>query len=791
MAAFELGRIGNILFSIGGAAWYGARRTAEAGGEVIGRVARHFFLFLILFGGACALIAGHVGGDYGVPLLFREDGQVAGFGIDSLMRSPAFVSQMIATLLAGAIWLFAVSLNRHEAVEIDSLPLSKEWNFFAIRILPTALIPLAALVWLKGKGVPDLAPGELERAIIGILTGQVIVHMIILTSRPIAALPRMVARLLGFTRSRGGKVSALADGPDLGIIKGDPIALAAVTEGDDITPSDIKAAKLPWYKYWIPRVFVHWIMFVGAMLFVIQQKTLLPATAIFSLLAMVLVLYVFLNFFRENIRFFIALLLLTVVGFGAYNYKYEFPGMADYYEHPVRINGRARNLAEQASSQNQSRTKFADIKNAVRAASTIETQRAVSNADGPPLPKFVVVTTSGGAYTATFWTALVLDRLRELSEPGKSLPGFIQSIRLMTGASGGMVAAAYHAALPDLRSTKPGSTPLADAIARDINGGDDASSPELAAGLQSRDSLTPVAQQLVQSDLFHIFQRSKQTLDRGLALEQQWTTLGRTTFAQLRDYERSGRSPALIFSPMVVETGQPLLISNLDLSGIARSSQSGRAFGPALDFFDVFPRAYGEFSVATAARMSSTFAYVSPAVDLPTEPPRRVVDAGYFDNYGMNVAVAYLSQREVRAWIREHTSGVIIVQINAYPAEELVIDADRRAECKPFEPVDGGGGGGFGWLSTPIEAVLASRQASMVFRNDQEYKALQEIYKGEQIPIGRVKIENNARSSFSWYLPERDFACMVDEWTSTHIENVLADLAGLWWERPARNAVAR
>ena len=58
----------------------------------------------------------------------------------------------------------------------------------------------------------------------------------------------------------------------------------------------------------------------------------------------------------------------------------------------------------------------------------------------------------------------------------------------------------------------------------------------------------------------------------------------------------------------------------------------------AVEFFRLFPAAHDRFEVGTAARLSATFPYVSPGVSLPTDPPRRVVDAGYFDNYGVNLA---------------------------------------------------------------------------------------------------------------------------------------------------------
>ena len=61
-----------------------------------------------------------------------------------------------------------------------------------------------------------------------------------------------------------------------------------------------------------------------------------------------------------------------------------------------------------------------------------------------------------------------------------------------------------------------------------------------------------------------------------------------------------------------------------------------------VEFFRLLPHASG-FRLATAARMSATFPYVLPAVELPTDPPLRVVDAGYFDGFGVSLAMAWLS----------------------------------------------------------------------------------------------------------------------------------------------------
>src|SRR5208337_1191820 len=61
---------------------------------------------------------------------------------------------------------------------------------------------------------------------------------------------------------------------------------------------------------------------------------------------------------------------------------------------------------------------------------------------GQPRPKLVLVAVTGGAYRAAFWTAVVLDELVGHDRP-RELEKFRDHIRLFTGASGGMVGAAY------------------------------------------------------------------------------------------------------------------------------------------------------------------------------------------------------------------------------------------------------------------------------------------------------------------------------------------------------------
>ena len=54
--------------------------------------------------------------------------------------------------------------------------------------------------------------------------------------------------------------------------------------------------------------------------------------------------------------------------------------------------------------------------------------------------------------------------------------------------------------------------------------------------------------------------------------------------------------------------------------------------------------------MAEAARMAATFPLISPAVYLPTRPAVRVVDSGFRDNYGVELAADWIFQN--REWLK-------------------------------------------------------------------------------------------------------------------------------------------
>ncbi|MCL5776996.1 hypothetical protein M1105_08370 [Limibaculum sp. FT325] len=393
-----------------------------------------------------------------------------------------------------------------------------------------------------------------------------------------------------------------------------------------------------------------------------------------------------------------------------------------------------------------------------------------------PRPKLVLITTSGGAYRASFWTGIVLDALSTLERTGAQ-PGFAANVRLITGASGGMVGGAYFAAMAGPGSGAQGS--VCARIESDILAVQDASGP--FAGRYPhptrfpipRDSLSAVAQRLVQRDLPGLLRPGVSRIDRGTVLEDQWATLD-CSFADLRQGEADGWRPSLILSPMLAETGQPLLISNLDMDLVRRD-----AYGETVQFFDWFPAAQATFRVKTAVRLNAAFPYIAPAAALPTRPYRRVVDAGYYDNYGVDLAATYLARPEIRDWVLDNTSGVIVIQLRAFPFT-LPLTAQAGAVGRALQ-----------WLTTPVEAMLAARGSTMTFRNRQSLRQVRLDYRDRAWPdrpafarpdfVESLSFEVDSQTSLNWYLPGREVAEMRRAFRAEAMQKIVAALVEAWW----------
>jgi hypothetical protein len=334
----------------------------------------------------------------------------------------------------------------------------------------------------------------------------------------------------------------------------------------------------------------------------------------------------------------------------------------------------------------------------------------------------VVIAVSGGGLRSAAWMHAVLERLEEkFAAAGLSFP---RRVRLIAGASGGMLGAAtWVTSLPEPNDPagdwmyRPG--PSADHRVR---------SGELARRYDrlTDDCLTPVIDSLFFNDVPAIFCPFPIRHDRGRALERAWSRNLQgaldVTFEKLAQGEKAGWRPSLVFSPMMIEDGRRLLISNADLQMVAwnAGNQAGKfrqTFShDGIEFFRMFPEAWEKMPVSTAVRLSATFPYFSPAASLPTNPRRRIVDAGYYDNYGVSLAASWLFSGSHRQWILDNGSGVALIQIR-----DGIYSTERKLERFPEDrdnavttPISRG----LEELTSPAEAIFHAWEAATSFRND-------------------------------------------------------------------------
>lgn len=286
-------------------------------------------------------------------------------------------------------------------------------------------------------------------------------------------------------------------------------------------------------------------------------------------------------------------------------------------------------------------------------------------------PKMVIVCVSGGGLRAAAWAMQVIQKSDSLLN-GELLPHTV----LMTGASGGMIGAAY---LRELYLQKMQG--------ENINIYDRKYIDNI-----SKDMLNSIGFTIVTNDLFlpwSKFEVDGKTYrkDRGYIFEKQLNENVNHVFEQkLKDYkspETEAIIPMAFLTPSIVNDGRRMIISPQGVSymtippiGVERPNAVEI---DAVDFGRVFAnQGAQDLNFATALRMNATYPYVLPNVYLPSKPGIEVMDAGFRDNYGINSATRFI--HVFKDWILENTSGVVLLQISAQiKVEEIVPNDDQGA----------------------------------------------------------------------------------------------------------------
>ncbi len=527
-------------------------------------------------------------------------------------------------------------------------------------------------------------------------------------------------------------------------------------------PVERRAEVVQWFAPYTPVYAAFVINFaviaVGSLIIILLPSWLRlfsPAVGIVLIMNILIFAAIILNVFPPLAVSgnFIMLALFGLIVVAGRAYKFSFPNIPSQRT-PVPLNERYQELiAIEAQVTDPTSTEQAKAAYTVAGdGPTIQPvlsdvirypHPAAWNRAKPPL---AIVSLSGGGSRSAAWAMQVLTALEDrFQKPGsrRSPIGLPYHTRLIVGASGGMIAGAYYAA----SLAAPGGTGVnRNPILRADGGTSPITHADLLEGVR-RDLLTPITHSLVNHDLPALFAPMRFGHDRGRALENALDAACRgqlhVPMASLRDGEADGWRPSLIFSPMLVEDGRQLFISNLDLRAVTQNrvfilgeDEKNESTDPegfrllsreGVEFFKLFPAAT-DFTVATAARMSASFPYVLPAVMLPTNPPRRVVDAGYYDNFGIGIAASWIFNH--MDWIEKNTSGVVVIQVRDGSSE-----AERKREVvtDPFPSLVERG---LHWLTTPPTGLWNSRMAANAFQNDSLLHLLEDFFIARGLPRG-------------------------------------------------------
>ena len=275
-------------------------------------------------------------------------------------------------------------------------------------------------------------------------------------------------------------------------------------------------------------------------------------------------------------------------------------------------------------------------------------------------PVMFILDVSGGGNRSADFTMNVLTQLDTLTQ-GK----FFQHTFLITGASGGMIGAAYFREL------------YLEKLQKKIN----SLQQKQYKDNISRDLLNPVFSSLVTRDMigplrnFHLNNNSY-ILDRGYAFEQKlnWNTRNALN-KNLGDYkfpEENAIIPSMFFYSAITRDGRKLIVSTQPVRFMMHAVEKPNNLNEydidAVDYQSFFKNEDPyKLRFLSVLRMNATFPFVLPNVEMPSNPRIDIMDGGLRDNFGHETTLRFLDV--FKDWLHANTSKVVIVEIRDRSAD--------------------------------------------------------------------------------------------------------------------------
>jgi len=272
-------------------------------------------------------------------------------------------------------------------------------------------------------------------------------------------------------------------------------------------------------------------------------------------------------------------------------------------------------------------------------------------AEQPPL---IVITVSGGGARSAYFTFRTLQFIDSVTK-GRLFDNTV----LMTGASGGMIGAAYWRSIHDAYKQglikNPYDPKYQDNVGKDLLNA-------IIFSMASVDLISPFNKITVAGYSY--------TRDRGYAMEQEMIHntdgLMDKSIGYFKQREADGTIPQMIINGTIINDGRKLMVSTQPISYLTQPEYSTHdTANPTIDAVD-FAAFFSKqdpynLRITTALRMNATFPFILPVMKFPSHPYMNVMDAGLRDNFGTEVASRYLFT--MRDWLTANTRKVIFLEI--------------------------------------------------------------------------------------------------------------------------------
>jgi hypothetical protein len=275
--------------------------------------------------------------------------------------------------------------------------------------------------------------------------------------------------------------------------------------------------------------------------------------------------------------------------------------------------------------------------------------------------------------------------------------------------------------------------------------------------------------------------------DRGRMLESSWRTRmpksqADATLAGWRADVANGMRPAVIFNSTLVETGDRFLLASTGFTDARENKARREQHQGRWEFFKLYPDS--DLRVRTAARLSATFPYVTPAARMLRNDTKRseegrfyrpephAVDGGYYDNYGM---VSLLDWLDNGLQTTPARPKILILEIRASP-----IARESRPRSSSF--------GAIFQLTNPLLTMTNVRGTGQLSHNALDENLMNRIYSSNLCEATFEFDNNDARGCprsepLNWHLTPDDISALQNAWNHSdaikqNIARVQTFLAG-------------